>query len=447
MSRRQTYAARTAAPPTQGWVALLGALVLAVGCFGPPYRSGGLECAGGPGGICPGGFYCASDTRCWKVGEHPPVEGPETDGAVPDVSGDQPPAMPPILIMPASANPSPVTGTTTLLSVQAEDPQGEGNGLTYYWSVIGPGTAVTVTGPGTVGFSVNNSSTAHETTAIFTKAGRYTFTVNIFNKHNQSVSSTVEVEVQAKLNDLAVIPSMQTVPLNGTVQFMAMAFDQFGEPLILNTQPRWSLAGNCGLINENGLFTGGMVMASGCTVVATVGGISTVATVSVGTAPPTELHPVADSYVDDGEPDKNFGGLTVMFVKTQTDSTNNRTAYLKFSLAGVSGPVSSAKFRLFGRAFGGTHMHGVYAVADTSWGETTLTFKNRPPLGMGLLRINVTTAPKYHEWDVTAHVKARLAAGDMLLTLAVRMDVPVTVEPDAFDSKEANNKPQLVLTP
>ena len=178
----------------------------------------------------------------------------------------------------------------------------------------------------------------------------------------------VEVEVQAKLNDLAVIPSMATVPLNGTVQFMAMAFDQFGEPLILNTQPRWQLAGNCGLVNENGLFTGGMVMASGCTVVAMVGGISTVATVSVGTAPPTELHPVADSFVDDGEPDKNFGGETFMKVKTQTDSTNNRTAYLKFSLAGVSGPVTSVKFRLFGRAFGGTHMHGVYAVADTQLG-------------------------------------------------------------------------------
>ena len=65
---------------------------------------------------------------------------------------------------------------------------------------------------------------------------------------------------------------------------------------------------------------------------------------------------------------------------------------------------------------------------------------------MGLLRISVTTAPKYHEWDVTPHVQARLAAGDMLLTLAVKMDVPVTAEPDAFDSKEANNKPQLVLT-
>ena len=59
----------------------------------------------------------------------------------------------------------------------------------------------------------------------------------------------------------------------------------------------------------------------------------------------------------------------------------------------------------------------------------------------------MTTAPKYHEWDITAHVQARLAAGDMLLTLAVQMVVPVTNEPDVFDSKEANNKPQLVLTP
>ena len=330
--------------------------MLAVGCFGPRYESGGLECA--PGGTCPGGFYCASDTRCWKVGEQPPVEGPETDGAVPDVNGDQPPAMPPILIMPASANPSPVTGTSTLLSVQAEDPQGEGSGLTYYWSVIGPGTTVTVSGPGTVGFSVNSSSAAHETTAIFTKAGRYTFTVNIFNKHNQSVSSMVEVEVQAKLNDLAVIPSMPTVPLNGTAQFMAMAFDQFGDPLVLTTQPRWRLIGNCGLINENGLFTGGgddgQRLHRGWP---PPGGSPRSPPCRWEPTPPTELHPVADSYVDDGEPDKNFGEMTVMYVKTQTDSTNNRTAYLKFSLAGVSGPVTAAKFRLFGRAFGGTHMH------------------------------------------------------------------------------------------
>ena len=166
---------------------------------------------------------------------------------------------------------------------------------------------------------------------------------------------------------------------------MAMAFDQFGEPLILNTQPRWTLAGNCGLINENGLFTGGdgdgqWLHGGGhgrrhqhrghrcrwerrrrrnCTPSPTASWLTASRTrISVG--------------------------ITFLKVKTQTDSTNNRTAYLKFSLAGVSGPVTSVKFRLFGRAFGGTHMHGVYAVADTSWGETTLTFKNRPPLGMGL---------------------------------------------------------------
>ena len=109
------------------------------------------------------------------------------------------------------------------------------------------------------------------------------------------------LDVQARLNDLALHPPMATVGLNGTPQFTAMAFDQFGEPLILTMQPRWQLAGNCGLVNENGLFTGGTMMASGCTLLATVGTIISAATVSVGTAPPTICTPIADSYVDDGD--------------------------------------------------------------------------------------------------------------------------------------------------
>ena len=441
MSRRQTYAARTAAPPKRGWVALPGGLILAgltlAGCFEPRYQSG-LACAGGANGTCPNGFYCAMDERCWRIGEQPPpVDGPAVDAALPD-AGDAPPPLPPVLITPASANPAPVTGTSTVLSVTAEDPQGEGSGLTYHWMASGPGTAA---------FSVNTSSAARETTAIFTKAGQYTFTVTILNKDNQSITSSVVVDVQARLNDLALDPPMATVGFNQKTQFMAMAFDQFGEPLVLTMQPRWQLAGNCGLVNENGLFTSGTMMASGCTLFATVGMISSAATVSVGTPQPTVLTPIADSYVDDGSPDKNFGGSTVIHVKTQTDSTNNRTAFLKFSLAGVSGPITTVKFRLFGRAIGGTHQLGVFAVADTTWAETTLTFRNRPPLGARLLVLPVTTAPKYHEWDVTAHVQARLAAGDMLLTLAVQMTTPITSEPDAFDSKEASNRPQLVLTP
>jgi hypothetical protein len=440
MSRRQTYAARTAAPPRQAWILLLGGLALIAGCFNPPYQSGNLLCAGGAGGKCPSGFECATDNHCYRSGElpTPPVEGPETDAAVPADAGDVPPALPPVLITAASATPSPVTGTTTLLSVLADDPQGEGSGLVYHWSV---------TGPGTVGFSVNSTAAARETTAIFTKAGHYSFTVSIYNRDNQSISSTVELDVQAKLNDLAVQPLMATVGLNGSQQFTAMAFDQFGEQLSLTTPPKWQVAGTCGAVNESGLFTGGAMMASSCTLLASVGLIFSAATVSVGTAPPTVMVPVADTYVDDGAADKNFGAATVMYVKTQTDTTNNRTAYLKFSLAGVNGPITSAKFRLFGRAFGGTHQLAVISVADSNWTETAVTFRNRPALGPRLLQIGVTTAPKYHEWDVTAHLQTRLAAGDMLVTLAVQMVVPVTVEPDAFDSREANNKPQLVLTP
>ena len=261
------------------------------------------------------------------------------------------------------------------------------------------------------------------------------------------MSSTVVLDVIARLNDLVVQPPMATLPLNGTQQFTVMAFNQFGEPFTLGMQPRWQLAGNCGLVNENGLFTAGPMMASGCTLLASVGGITSVAAVSVGTTPPTELQPVADSYVDDGAATTNFGGAPMMYVKTQNDTTNNRTAFLKFSLAGVSGPVTAAKLRVFGRAFGGTHQIGAFPVADSGWGETTINFRNKPALGTKLLQIGVTTAPKYHEWDVTAHLQSRLAAGDMLVTLALQMVVPVSSEPDIFDSKEATNKPQLVLTP
>jgi hypothetical protein len=444
MSRRQTYAARTAAPPKRGWVALLGGLLLAGltlgACFQPRYPGGGLLlCADDPARSCPKGFYCAHDNHCWLTGEQPPpVEPPAADAAVPD-AGDVPPGLPPQLITPASATPAPVTtGTSTVLSVTAEDPQGEGSGLTYQW---------TWSGPAPVAFTVNTSSAARETTAIFMKAGHYVFTVTIAGRDGQSITSMVELDVQSKLNDLALDPPMATVGLNGTAQFMAVGFDQFGEKVVLTVQPTWALAGNCGIVNQNGLFTGGPMMASGCTLFASVGTVSSSATVSVGTAQPTILNPIADSFVHEGDPDKNFGGQTVMFVKTQNDSTNNRIAFLKFSLAPVSGPITTVKFRMFGRAFGGTHMLSVVPVADTSWGETTLTFKNRPALGARLMPIGVTTAPKYHEWDVTAHVKTRLAAGDMLLTLAVQMTTPVTVEPDAFDSKEASNKPQLVLTP
>jgi hypothetical protein len=60
--------------------------------------------------------------------------------------------MPPTVVVAASANPNPVTGTTTSLSVLGADDGGEGN-LTYTWSTTG-------TPPAPVSFSVNGTNGA-----------------------------------------------------------------------------------------------------------------------------------------------------------------------------------------------------------------------------------------------------------------------------------------------
>jgi len=93
----------------------------------------------------------------------------------------------PTVATPAAANPSTVTGTTTSLSVLGADNGGEAN-LTYTWSS---------TGPAPVTYSVNGTNAAKNTTATFTKAGSYTFTVTIADAQGATVTSTVNVTVSA----------------------------------------------------------------------------------------------------------------------------------------------------------------------------------------------------------------------------------------------------------
>jgi hypothetical protein len=403
------------------------------GCFSPRFESGKLQC---PGRICPEGFYCApSDGRCWRLGEAPPPVG---DGGVDVPDGAEP--QPPIVLQPAAASPSPVLGTTTALSVMADDALGEA-GLSYNWIELAPL-------PGRkVGYTDNSSNSAKNTVAIFTTAGHYTFSVAIQNRQGLAASSAVEVEVQQRINDMALTPSMATVPLGGTQQFMATAFDQFGTQLSLPIPVRWTLAGPCGVVNDAGFFQAAATSGS-CAVTATSGTVMVTATVSVGTARPTVLAPVADAFVDDGEPDRNFGGNSTLVVKTQNDTQNNRLSYLRFTLPPLSGPVGGAKLRLFGKSAGSTHFDGVFLVSDHTWMESTITWRNKPPLGARQARVAVTTAPKYHEWEVTPLVQALQAAGETVLDVAIQMEVSATDGPDIFESREVvANKPELVLSP
>jgi hypothetical protein len=87
----------------------------------------------------------------------------------------------------AAANPNPVTGTTSSLSVLGADDGGESN-LAYVWSVTG-------TPPGSVSFSVNDTNAAKSTVATFGTAGNYSLRATIRDAAGLTTTSNLAVSV------------------------------------------------------------------------------------------------------------------------------------------------------------------------------------------------------------------------------------------------------------
>jgi hypothetical protein len=447
MPRRPCFASRTRTPllglsaAARCWLVLvvgLGALGIGAGpgCFAPRFESGKFLCA--IGGECPRGFNCIAE-RCWREGDAPPPDGGGPIDPV-DSGSDGDGNTPPVVLEEAAANPSLVLTTNTALSVKADDDGGEKN-LIYTWTYVPPGPGLRV------GILDNASNVGSNTLAFFPKPGHYALTVTVQDREGLTATSSVEVDVQQSINDMALWPSMASVLPGEKVQFMPDTFDQFGDVIAVPATLTWRVAGGCGTISPTGMFQAG-ASAGTCLIIASVPpDVMVSATVSVGTVMPVVLSPIIDAYVQDGAPGDNFGGANTLQVKTQPGSGNTRVSYLRFTLAGAPATMTSAKLRLFGRSDGATHQDGVYAVADNSWTETGITHRNKPALGAKIASTGVTTAPKYHEWDITAWVKERQMAGDQVINLAVQMDVVASQNPDTFHSKEGMNRPQLVLTP
>jgi hypothetical protein len=155
---------------------------------------------------------------------------------------------PPTIAQPASASPSPVTGTTTNLSVLGADDGGEAN-LTYTWQAT---TAPTGASPA---FSVNGTNAAKNTVVTFNRAGAYTFRVTVTDAGGLTVTSSVNVTVNQTLTSILVTPSSVTLADGAKQPFNAQALDQFSQPL--STQPNftWSKASGRVSINKSGVYT------------------------------------------------------------------------------------------------------------------------------------------------------------------------------------------------
>jgi PKD repeat protein len=147
-----------------------------------------------------------------------------------------------------SATPNSVTGKTTQLTATATDPNGVG-ALIYTWSLV--------SGPAGVTFGSNNSTASgNNVTALFSKAGSYTFQITVTDSYRVSSTQTVSVTVQQSLSSVSVSPATASIRVKGTVQFTATALDQFGNPLAVQPSLTWILVSGPGTLSSNGRYTG-----------------------------------------------------------------------------------------------------------------------------------------------------------------------------------------------
>lgn len=187
------------------------------------------------------------------------------------VAGNQPP-----VLSAASANPSPVSGTSTALTATATDDGGEA-ALVYAWS------ATALPSGGTVTFSPNGTNGAKAATATFTRAGSYGLQVVATDAGGLSATRALTVTVNQTLGAIVVSPATVTVSLGGTKQFTAAGRDQFNQSMSAGTVS-WSLAtGSVGTVSSGGLYTA-PASAGSATVRATAGGKTGTAAVTVSAA-------------------------------------------------------------------------------------------------------------------------------------------------------------------
>ena len=92
----------------------------------------------------------------------------------------------------------------------------------------------------------------------------------------------------------------------------------------------------------------------------------------------TNLAPLADAYVRDGTySNANYGLETNLVVKLGGTGLN-RESYLRFDVAGLPGGFVAAVLKLIPTLASLPEIHAVAVVPDNAWGETTLTWSNKP---------------------------------------------------------------------
>lgn len=152
----------------------------------------------------------------------------------------------------------------------------------------------------------------------------------------------------------------------------------------------------------------------------------------------TTLLPVADSYVRKDNANKNFGTRNTSLIDGASPVA---ISYLKFDLTTLANKtIQSAKLRLKITNDPSPYTQYVKSVANTSWGETTITYNNRPTVGSTIGTFTSNLPNTFVEINITSKVNAKKGG---LMSLGID---EITSNQTAFFTKEnVTDKPQLVV--
>lgn len=158
--------------------------------------------------------------------------------------------------------------------------------------------------------------------------------------------------------------------------------------------------------------------------------------VTVATPTTSVLLPTDDAYVDASYPTTNFGTRSPLSV----DANPVRHTFLKFSVTGTGGcPNAKATLRLFNvnpSADGGD----VYAVADTSWTESTVTWNTQPALGAQLASLGPVASGTAYDVDVTP-----LITGDGVFSIGMTSTSTDGADYSSKETLTVSQRPSLTV--
>jgi hypothetical protein len=135
-----------------------------------------------------------------------------------------------------------------------------------------------------------------------------------------------------------------------------------------------------------------------------------------------EFPAVADTTVASYLPASIFPDDEDLATESEGDGSPFEVGLVRFDLSAVDGPIASAVLQLHAADYPQAAGAGasVHAVPDDGWDGDTVTWDTRPAWDAGSLGSTGTTSQSGdYAVDVSAHVAAAVAAGDLLISFAL----------------------------